>query len=124
MKKSITVLALLLAIGTSVFAAAPAKTDGTNPQKIAFVPLSSDRGFSVQINKQEAGKSFVMIYDKDGTTLFKDFMSKGTSIEKGYNISGLDNGDYTVEVVSNNQSVKKHLHVYDEDDKKTYMFIQ
>jgi len=124
MKKSIALAALLLALGTSVFAATPAKSDEGKSNQIAFVPLSTDRGFGVVIDKQEAGKSFVMIYDKQGTLLYKDYLTKGTNVEKNYNISGLDNGDYTVEVVSNKESVTKHLKVYDEDDKKTYMFIQ
>jgi flagellar hook assembly protein FlgD len=127
MKKSITLAALLLALGTSVFAAVPPKPKAhkaESPAKIAFVSLSADKGFAVKISKQDAGKSFVMIYDKDNNVVFKDLLTKGTDAEKGYILTSLDNGDYTVEVSANKQNVKKQLHVYDEGQKKSYIFIQ
>ena len=124
MKKSIALAALLLVIGTSVFAAAPAKSTGSSQDEISFVPLKSDNGFGVQIEKETAGKSIVIVYDKDGEVIFKDLLSKGASGTKGYIISSLEYGDYTVEVVSNKQTVKKQLHVYDDGTAKSYFFMQ
>jgi len=124
MKKSIALAALLLALGTSVFAATTVKMDGNKSNEISFVALKSDAGFGIKIDKQEAGKSFVMIYDQDGNTLFKDNMTKATSVEKAYNISKLEVGDYSVEVVSNGKSVKKQMHVYEDNDSKSYFFYQ
>lgn len=127
MKKSITLAALLLALGTSVFAAAPAKSKGHNAHskaQITFVQLKTDMGFGVKIAKEEAGKSVVIIYDKDSNVVFKDLLSKGTDAEKGYILTNLDNGDYTVEVTSDKQSVKKQLHVYDDGQAKSYFFMQ
>ena len=124
MKKSIALAALLLVIGTSVFAAAPAKPTGSSQDQIAFVPLKSDDGFGVQIEKETAGKSFVIIYDNNGDVIFKDLLSKGASGTRGYIISSLEYGDYTVEVVSNKQTVKKQLHVYNDGTAKSFFFMQ
>ncbi|MGZ3767613.1 MAG: hypothetical protein ACXVB0_10025 [Mucilaginibacter sp.] len=127
MKKSIALAALLLALGTSVFAAAPAKVKGhkghSNGQ-ITFVPLKSDKGFGVKIDKEESGKSIVIVYDNEKNVVFKDLLSKGTSAEKGYVVTGLEDGDYTVEVFTGSQDVKKQLHVYDDGQAKSYVFIQ
>jgi hypothetical protein len=125
MKKSITLAALLIALGTSVFAAVPAieKADKAS-NEISFSSLKSDKGFAVKISKQEAGKSFVMIYDKQGNLLFKDYMTKKTEVEKGYNLSELEVGDYTVKVTSNNETVTKQIHVYVEGDSKSYFFYE
>jgi hypothetical protein len=125
MKKSITLAALLLVMGTSVFAATSAKSESKkSSDEISFVPLSTDRGFGVKINKQEPGKSIVMIYDRGQNVMFKDLLTKGSSAQKGYVITELDNGDYTVEVTSNNQTVKKQMHVYTYGDNKSYFFYE
>ncbi|MDB5153843.1 MAG: hypothetical protein JWR54_2594 [Mucilaginibacter sp.] len=125
MKKSITLAALLLVIGTSVFAAAPAKSSGHNSQdEISFVPLKSDNGFGVKIDKEVAGKSIVLVYDNAGNVLFKDLLSKGASGTKGYLIDNLDYGDYTIEVYSKSQTVKKQMHIYDDGQAKSYFFMQ
>jgi hypothetical protein len=123
MKKSITLAALLLVLGTSVFAAVPTAKIHKSSDEVSFVPLSTEKGFAVKISKQEPGKSLVMIYDQDKNVIFKDVLTKGTEAEKGYILTSLDNGDYTVEVTSNKQAVKKHVHVYEEDQKKSYIFI-
>ena len=125
MKKSITVAALLLLIGTSVFAAAPAKIKGDDSKDgISFVQLKSEKGFGVMIDKETAGKSTVIIYDNERNVIFKDLLSKGASGIKGYIVSSLESGDYTVEVVSKGQSVKKQMHIYDDGQAKSYFFYQ
>lgn len=125
MKKSITLVALLLAIGTSVFAATPAKTKDDNAKdQISFVQLKSDNAFGVAIDKVTSGKSTVIVYDNEHNVIFKDLLTKGESGTKGYLISSLETGDYTVEVVSKGQSVKKQMHVYDDGDAKSYFFYQ
>ena len=123
MKKSIAFAALLLALGTSVFAAVPAVANSSKSDEISFASLPSDKGFAVKVSKEEAGKSMVIIYDKDSNVIFKDLLSKGTDAQKGYIVSSLENGDYTVEVVSAKKTVTKQLHVYDEGQKKSYIFI-
>ena|ERR1700743_2318748 len=125
MKKSITLAALLLVIGTSVFAATPAKSRSNDLQEeVYFAPLKNDDGFAVSINNETAGKSLVIIYDNDHNVIFKDMLSKEGSAQKGYLIKRLAYGDYTVEVVSDGQSVKKTMHVYDDGQAKSYFFFQ
>ena len=125
MKKSITLAALLLVIGTSVFAATPAKPTTSNLQdEVSFVPLKADNGFGIKIDKEEAGKTVVIVYDNNSEVIFKDVLSKSASGEKGYIVTDLATGDYTVEVVSNKQTVKKQMHVYGDGASKSYFFVQ
>ena len=125
MKKSITLAALLLIIGSSVFAAIPAnlKTHDLKDE-VSFVPLKSDNGFGIKIAKDAPGKSVVIVYDDSHNVIFKDLLSKDARGEKGYLINSLDYGDYTVEVVSNKQSTKKVMHVFDDGTTKSYFFFQ
>jgi hypothetical protein len=125
MKKSITLAALILALGTGVFAATPAKS--STPKRaaeVSFASLPADNGFSVKVSKEEAGKSVVIIYDQDKNVIFKDLLSKGTQGEKGYVLTSLENGTYTVEVASNKSVVKKQIHVYEDEGAKSFFFIQ
>jgi len=125
MKKSIALAALLVALGTSVFAATTVKTgDNGSKDEISFVQLKSDNGFGVKIDKETAGKSVVIVYDDANNVIFKDLLSKGESGEKSYVISSLEAGDYTVEVASKGQTVKKHMHVYEDGNAKSYFFYQ
>jgi hypothetical protein len=125
MKKSITLAALLLVVGTSVFAASPAKfSTPAAKEEITFVPLKSDKGFGVQVNTATAGKTIVIVYDDEKNVIFKDLLSKNAIGEKGYIVNNLPVGDYTIEVVSGGQSVKKEMHVYDDGQAKSYFFFQ
>ena len=125
MKKSIALGALLVVLGTSVFAATPVKSgDNGAKDEVSFVQLKKDNGFGVKIDKETAGKSVVIVYDDANNVIFKDLLSKGESGEKSYVISSLEAGDYTVEVVSKGQTVKKQMHVYEEGDAKSYFFYQ
>jgi hypothetical protein len=122
MKKTIAIAALILGIGTSVFAAAPAKSGAPKAgDKVSFASLKDDKGFAVMV---EAGKSVVIVYDKDGTVIFKDLLSKGDAAQKGYVITSLDEGNYTVEVKTGKDVVSKTIHVYDDGQNKSYFFMQ
>jgi len=121
MKKTIALAALILGLGTSVFAAVPAKSKAPKAsEKVSFTSLKDDRGFGVSV---EAGKSIVMFYDANSNVIFKDVLSKGGAAAKGYVVTGLENGDYAVEVAANKSVVTKHIHVYDEGQKKSYIFV-
>jgi len=65
-----------------------------------------------------------MIYDQDQNVIFKDVLPKDKTMEKGYILNQLDNGDYTIEVTSNKQVVKKDIHVYNEYKTKTFIVNQ
>jgi len=125
MKKSIALAALLAVLGTSVFAATvPVKTDNKVTDEVTFVQQKKDDAFGVTIAKETAGKAIVIIYDDAHNVIFKDVLSKGNSAGKSYIISSLETGDYTVEVVSKDQTVKKQMHVYEDGDEKSYFFYQ
>lgn len=120
MKNSIKLTALFLLAGVSVFAAVPAKAVvPSSSATITFSSLPSQNGIDVKVEKSD--KAMVIISDKDGNVLRKDVLSNKKSMEKGYILTSLDNGDYTIEVISNGKSIKEDVHVYDED--KTKMFI-
>lgn len=121
MKASIKFTALLLLAGASVFAAVPAKA--VVPAKSAVITFSSlpaDKGIGVKV-ENELGKAIVTITDKDGDILRKDALSNAKGLEKGYILTSLDNGDYTITVTANGQVAKEDIHVYDEG--QTKMFI-
>ena len=121
MKKTIAIAALILGIGTGVFAATPSKSKASKAEDVTFTSLTGDKGFAVKVG---AEKSIVIISDINGDVIFKDRLSKGLPTEKGYDITGLDYGDYTVEVKTENGLVKKQMHVYDDGINKSYFFIQ
>ena len=121
MKKTIIIATLLLAAGTSVFAA-PGKAKAPKANNtVSFTTPAKENAFSVKV---EAEKTVVIIYDQDGNGIYKDLVSKGLPTEKSYNVSNLDNGDYTVEIKSEKSDVKKQMHVYDNGQGKSYLFIQ
>lgn len=120
MKKSIAFAALLAVLSTSVFAAAPKHKAQNSDETVSFTTLKNDSGFGVST----AEKSTVIFYDQDNNVIFKDGLSKGAPAQKGYIVTGLDNGNYTVEVKTGNSTVKKQLHVYEDEGSKSYFFMQ
>lgn len=125
MKNSIKLSALLLLVSTSLFASTLGKKhNAIVPEKkdvITFLSLPSDRGIDVKVEKSGPGKTIVIIYDQDKNVLLKDVTSNNKTTEKGYVLNQLDNGDYTMEVTSNGQVVKKDIHVYNDDQTKEYL---
>jgi hypothetical protein len=122
MKKTIALAALILALGTSVFAATPAKSKAPKAgETVSFTSLKGDNGFGVTV---EAGKSMVIISDNDGNVIFKDRLSKGGAAAKGYIITDLQDGDYTVQVKAGKDVVTKQMHVYDDGQNKSYFFAE
>lgn len=127
MKASIKLTALFLLASTGLFAATPSKTKAAVvPSKdvITFSALPSHKGVDIKVDRAEAGKAIVMIYDQDMNVIFKDVLPADKAMEKGYILNQLDNGDYTIEVTSNKQVVKKDVHVYNEYKTKTFFVNQ
>ena len=128
MKNSIKLSALFLLVSTGLFAATPVKNHAVvvpvKKDVITFSSLASDRGIDVKVEKNEPGKTIVIIYDQDKNVILKDVTSTNKTTERGYVLSQLDNGDYTMEVTSNGQVVKKDIHVYDDNQTKVYLVIQ
>ena len=127
MKTSIKLTAVLLLASTSIFAATPSKTKTPATEAdsyITFSSLPSQMGIDVKVARNDAGKAIVMFYDQDHNVILKDVLKVSGTMEKGYILSKLENGDYTMEVTLNKQVVKKAIHVYDEDQTKTFIVLQ
>ena len=125
MKNSIKITALLVLASTGLFAATTVKTAGTvvpsANEVITFSSLPSLKGIEVKVEGGTAAKAIVMIYDKDGNVIRKDILSSNKGLEKAYILNQLDYGDYTMEVTSDKQVIKKAIHVYDEGQTKTFI---
>jgi hypothetical protein len=125
MKNSIKITALLVLASTGLFAATTVKTAGTvvpsTNEVITFSSLPSHKGIEVKVEGSAASKAIVMIYDKDKNVIYKDALPAYKKMEKGYILTQLENGDYTIEVTANKQVATKEIHVYDED--RTRVFI-
>ncbi|QEM14075.1 hypothetical protein [Mucilaginibacter rubeus] len=127
MKTSIKLSALFFLLTTGVFATTAAKAADVTPKAkevVSFRALDHDRGVKLTIAKSDAGRSFVRVYGKHNELLLKDVVSTKTDVERGYVLTELEDGDYTMEVKTGNQVVKKNLHVYEENDQKTFFIYQ
>jgi hypothetical protein len=126
MKHSIKLLATGLLLSTAFVAASPAKPARTKissmKKMVTFSALPSKRGIEIKLNKLAPGKATVMIYNWDNDVIWKDALSPEKRLARGYILSQLDNGNYTVEVMLDKQMVaKKTAHVYYRGDTK---FVQ
>jgi hypothetical protein len=119
MKNSIKLSALFLLLSAGIFASNTASAKDV----ITLSALRHDRGVAVNITKADAFKSLLKIYYNQDNILFKDFLPNKPEATKGYVLTNLDNGDYTFEVTSNKETIKKTLHVYEEGDKKAFFFV-
>jgi hypothetical protein len=123
MKNSIKLAALLLLASTSVFAAAPAKTTAAQDE-ITVQASAKNMVVGVTIQKETTGRAYVKFYDNDSNEVMTDYLPGTESIEKGYNLSELPLGTYTMAVTSNKKVITKQIHVYKEFGQKTYVFLQ
>jgi hypothetical protein len=125
MKKTIQVFAVLLFLTSCLFAAVPVKAIRPNDQPkndmITFSTLPTRNGIAVKFKKGAAGQAVVIIYDNDKNVLRKDILSNAKALGKGYVLTSLENGDYTVEVTFNKQVMTKAIHVYMEGQAKTFI---
>jgi hypothetical protein len=101
MKTSIKLSALFFLLSAGVFAATTANAKDVTPKAkevVTFKALDHDRGVKLTLAKSD--------------------------VERGYVLTDLEDGDYIMEVTTNNQVVKKTLHVYEENDQKTFFIYQ
>lgn len=128
MKNSIKLTGLFLVLSTGIFAATSVKAIGPGApsakQEITFSSLPTLKGVEIKVESSEPAKAVVIVYDADHTVIFKDAMPAYKTMEKGYILNQLENGDYTIEVISNKQSVKEDIHVYDENGSKMFIVKQ
>jgi len=128
MKTLIKSSALLFVFGllsTAVFAATKAAADTTVQDAVSVSPLSNDCAVSVSINKATFGNTQVVIYDDTDNIIFRESLSKAEgSIDKIYNLDGLENGYYEIEVTSNDITVDKVINVYSEENDQKLEFAE
>ncbi|MES2279481.1 MAG: hypothetical protein V4592_25840 [Bacteroidota bacterium] len=127
--KSSALLVVLALLSTGVFAAGKKdKIEPTASSKkdvVLFTAMSQDRGVGVIIHKAIAGKSAVAILDADGNTIMKDVLANNSAdILKGYVLTNLDNGKYTIKVTSNKVETKRVVHVYNDDNNQKAFFFE
>ena len=121
MKNSIKLTALFLLTSAGLFAATPSKGTIPSNDQVTFSSLPSQKGVEIKVESTAPSKAIVIVYDANDNVIFKDAMPAGTSMEKGYILNQLENGDYTIEVKENKSDVKKEVHVYTEYQTKTFL---
>lgn len=116
MKNLIKLTALFLMAVTGVFAAATekpvSKKDASIKGMVTISALPTRKGVEVKLDKNAPGKAFVIIYNWNNDAVWKDKLSPNKVSDRGYILSQLDNGNYTVEVTLNKQVIRKTAHVY------------
>jgi hypothetical protein len=123
MKKTLKLTALALLLSSGVFAAVPNtghKMATGKQDKIVFYTLPSQRGIDLRVKKAEPGTTVVTIYDDEGHVIQKDVMNK-TDIRRGYNLSELDPGDYSIVISSKNEVFKRKIHIYYEGPIRSFI---
>jgi hypothetical protein len=118
-----TALFLLLSAGIFVTPVRAAAAAHPVPDQVFFSTLNKQFGVSVSVLKPDAGKTTVAIYDEDNHLLIKDSMNRKDFDQKGYILDELDNGNYSIEVVSNGELITKTVHIYEEGNTKKILFI-
>jgi len=127
MKKSMKLAALALLLNAGVFAASPkisgrAVTAGKT-DNIIFYTLPSQRGIDLRVKKAIPGKTIVIIRDNNGNVLQKDVMT-ANEIRRGYVLTQLEEGDYSIEISSKNQVFKRDIHIYHEGPVRSFIVKQ
>jgi hypothetical protein len=128
MKNSIKLSALFLLLSAGIFATTSANakehTDSVKSEaNVTMSAMAKGRGIYVNVLNTDDRKSYVMVFDQEDNILLKDFLPNKAAVTKGYVLNELDNGNYTIAVISNNEVVKKRVHVYLENNQKTFFFI-
>jgi hypothetical protein len=125
MKASIKLTLLLTLASTSVFAATSPKA--VVPPSKAIITLSSLpslTGLEVKVDAGTATTAAVIVYDEDRNVVYKDVLPSLKSMEKGYILTHLHDGKYSLEVSVKHQTVKNNILVYHEGDSKSFMVMQ
>jgi len=124
MKKTIKLAALVLLASATFATVASAKGTPSADDQITFSSLPSQRGVEIKVNSTTPSKAIVMVYDANNNVIFKDAMPAYKAMQKGYILDQLENGDYTIVVSENKSVVKKEVHVYDENNARTFIVKQ
>jgi hypothetical protein len=128
MKKSIKLTALALLLSAGVFAATPKKTAGHTHtgmgDHIVFYTLPSQSGIDLRVKKMNMQPTMVVIRDNNGNVLWRDVMKGNKDIRRGYNLTQLDDGDYSIEITSGQEVFKRNIHIYNEGHVRSFIVEQ
>lgn len=128
MKKSIVLAALVSILSiTGAFASAPVDNKDNNRDinnEVTIYGLNSNIGVVVSTLYPLNEKAVIEIADNQGNQLCKTVIRGNAGEAKAFDLSELDYGDYFVSVSIGKQEVKKQIHIYNEDGKKTWFLFQ
>jgi len=91
---------------------------------VLFTSLDKEHGVQVIVHKADQAKASVKIYDEAGSLLVSDVLSKKEAVSlKGYDLTQLEDGDYTIQVTANKEVTNRIVHVYnDENNQRSFFF--
>lgn len=91
---------------------------------VLFTSLDKERGVQVIVHKASPASSSVKIYDAAGNLLVNDALPKKEAVSlKGYDLTQLEDGDYTIQVTANKEVTNRVVHVYnDENNQRSFFF--
>ncbi len=126
MKKLIAITALVTLFSANLFAApAPKKVNGNDLQKtVAVTGYNNRMNIVVSLTDAIAIRPVVQITDRQGHQLCAEKLGGKAGAYKSFDFSELEAGDYTLTVTAGQQEFKKQVHIYEEEGKMTYFFIQ
>ena|SRR5258708_1460982 len=111
MKQSISLLALLLLMGTGAFATGshPGKEKKGATDLISLNTLENNKGVRLSIRKQDPGPASVTIFDTYGNAIFNDHLPEALVNERSYILE--EEGVYIFVISSHHQRVRKTIEV-------------
>lgn len=113
MKKTLKLTALFLLISGILFGASPTTGGKKSSPKdvVTFRSLPAQAGVDIKVKKHTPGKVMVIVYDQYSNMVRNEVLPPKKTIEKRFVLSKLDNGKYTIEVVSNKITTRKDVQV-------------
>jgi hypothetical protein len=111
--KSTVILSAFVLLATGAFAAKKVKPDTLNTEIKAWASVNyyaNNCGLEVAIQSATPGDATLTIYDGDGNVVMKDaIIINADTIQKSYLLTDVTDGDYTIEVTSNNNVIEKTI---------------
>jgi hypothetical protein len=119
--KTAIILSAFALLSTGAFAANNMKNDTTTNDVSATVTYYDGTcGVDVNIDKATEGESVMTIFDAAGNVVLTDtFTVETASVKKNYLMTGISEGDYTIEVKTATDVVKHSIQLSAEESDAT-----
>lgn len=119
--KTAIIFSAFALLSTGVFASNTMKADTATNDVTATVSFYDDTfGIDVNIDKATEGDKVVTIYNAAGEVVLTDkFEAESASIKKSYLMTGVAEGNYTIEVKTGTDVVKHNIALSAEDSDAT-----